>query len=72
MEYQYIYVISKFSPIFSKGFEEFFPWHIHTPPDFFHRVFQGVFDWLQDFTKIKLIRRPQEEQIDHGECCEEN
>jgi len=25
MEYQYIYVISKFSPIFSKGFEEFFP-----------------------------------------------
>ena len=57
MEYQYIYVISTFSPIFPKGFKEFFPWHIHTPSDFSHRVFQGGF-WL--------ITRPQEEQIDQG------
>jgi hypothetical protein len=43
MEYQHIYVISIFSPIVPKGFKEFFPWHIHTSPDFSHRVFEGAF-----------------------------
>ena len=66
MEYQHIYVISKFSPIFPKGFKEFFTWHIHTPPDFSHGVFKEIFDWLQDHKKIKLITRPQEGQIDQG------
>jgi len=56
MEYQHIYVISIFSPIFPKGFKEFFPWHIHTSPDFSHRVFEGAF---------RLITRPQENQIDY-------
>ena len=54
MEYQHIYVISKFSPIFPKGFKEFFhDIYIHTSPDFFNRVFQGA---------IRLITRPQEDQ----------
>ena len=57
MEYQHIYVISKFSPIFPKGFKEFFhDIYIHTSPDFSHRVFQGA---------IRLITRPQEDQIDY-------
>ena len=57
MEYQHIYVISKFSPIFRKGFKEFFhDIYIHTSPDFSHRVFQGA---------IRLITRPQEDQIDY-------
>ena len=65
MEYQHIYVISKFSPIFPKGFKEFFPWHIYTSPDFFPIEFlKDLFDWLQDHKKTKLITRPQEEQID--------
>ena len=56
MEYQHTYVISTFSPIFPKGFKEFFTWHIHTSPDFSHRGFQKVF---------RLITRPQEDQIDY-------
>ena len=57
MEYQLIYVISKFSPIFPKGFKEVFhDIYIHTSPDFFHRVFKEPF-WL--------ITRPQEDQIDY-------
>ena len=72
MEYQHIYVISKFSPIFPKRFKEFFhDIYIHTSPDFSHRVFQGA---------IRLITRPQEDQINYkttkknklikGECYE--
>ena len=57
MEYQHIYVISKFSPIFPKGFKEFFPMtYIHTSPNFSHRVFKEIF---------RLITRPQEDQIDY-------
>jgi len=43
MEYQHIYVMSKFSPIFPKGFKEFFPSHTHTSPDFSHKKFQVTF-----------------------------
>ena len=57
MEYQYIYVISKFSPIFPNWFKEFFhDIYIHTSPDFSHKVFQGA---------IRLITRPREDQIDY-------
>ena len=56
MEYQHIYVISKFSPIFLKGFKEFFhDMYIHTS-SIFPQSFQGAF-WL--------ITRPQEDQINY-------
>ena len=75
MEYQYIYVISKFSPIFPNGFKEFFyDIYIHTSPDFSHRIFQGAIRLITRHKKIKidykttrrskLITRLQEEQID--------
>ena len=67
MEYQHIYVISKFSPIFPKGFKEFFhDIYTHTSPDFSQGFFKELYDWLQDHEKIKLITRLQEEQIDQG------
>ena len=69
MEYQHTCVISKFSPIFPKGFKEFFhDIYIHTYISWFfpQGFFKELFDWLQDHKKIKFITRPQEEQIDQG------
>ena len=56
MSYQHFLLFSQ------KGFKEFFTWHVHTSPDFSHRVFK-------EFKKIKT--RPQEEQIDQGGVLEE-
>ena len=79
MEYQHIYVISKFSPIFPKGFKEFFhDIYIHTSPDFSHRVFRGVFPY-KDQTTIgyKTTRRThwlqdlKKDKLIKGECYEE-
>ena len=67
MEYQHIYVISKFSPIFLKGFKEFFhDMYIHTSsifPTGFSRSFSIDYKTTKN---IKFITRPQEEQIDQG------
>ena len=55
-------VFQRFSSHFSwKGF-----WGVIyiTSPDFSHRVFKELFDWLQDHKKIKLITK--EKKIDQG------
>ena len=53
---------------FSSHFPERFLGEIYciASPDFSHRVFKELFDWLQDHKKIKLITSPQEGQIDQA------
>ena len=66
MEYQHTYVISTFSPIFPKGFKEFFhDIYIHklVSPQIFPTGFLEEFFHIK--IKQRLITRPQEEHIDY-------